>query len=177
LRIQIDTQAEGSEKTGYTVQADDGLLSGLGGHMTFVRELLEGKQAGLWTIKRQVTVYEALQEMADKNIGALPVVDDGELVGMFSERDYARKVILKGKSSQNTTVGELMSYPVFCVGPDETIETCMQLMSTQHIRHLPVCDHDQLMGMISIGDVLKSVITNQQVLIADLENFINGARS
>ncbi len=145
--------------------------------MTFVRELLQGKQAGLWTVKRQVSVFEALQTMADKNIGALPVVDDGELVGIFSERDYARKVILKGKSSQNTTVGELMSSPVVSVTPDETIETCMDLMTTHHVRHLPVCDNDELVGMISIGDVLKSVIANQQTLIADLENFISGARS
>ena len=145
--------------------------------MTFVRELLQRKPAGLWTVKRQATVFEALQEMADKNIGALLVVDDGELVGMFSERDYARKVILQGKSSQNTSVGELMSSPVFCVGLDDTIDACMQLMSTQHIRHLPVRDHGQLVGMVSIGDVVTSVIANQQVLIADLENFISGGRS
>jgi CBS domain-containing protein len=145
--------------------------------MTFVRELLQGKQAGLWTIERGCTVYEALQMMADKNIGALPVVDEGELVGMFSERDYARKVILKGKSSQNTTVGELMSFPVICIGPDDTVDKCMQLMTDEHIRHLPVCDTDKLSAMISIGDVLKSIIANQQALISDLENFINGARS
>jgi CBS domain-containing protein len=145
--------------------------------MTFVRELLGCKPVELWTIPRQSTVYEALQVMAEKNIGALPVLDDGDLVGMFTERDYARKVILQGKASKNTTVGELMSSPVYCIGPDEPIETCMQLMTDRRIRHLPVCDNDRLVGMISIGDILKSVIANQQVMINDLENFITGAPS
>jgi CBS domain-containing protein len=115
--------------------------------------------------------------MADKNVGALPVVEAGQLVGMFSERDYARKVILKDKSSRATAVGELMSHPVICVGSDDTLETCMQLMTTARIRHLPVCDGQRMIGMVSIGDVLKTVITDQQVLIKDLENYIVGARS
>jgi CBS domain-containing protein len=145
--------------------------------MTFVRELLQSKPAQVWTIRRTATVFEALELMAEKNIGALPVMDDGDLVGMFSERDYARKVILMGKSSRNTTVGELMSSPVYCVGPDETLETCMELMTRQRIRHLPVCGDGELSGLISIGDLLKVVIANQQALINDLENFIVGARS
>jgi len=115
--------------------------------------------------------------MAEKNVGALPVVQDGELIGMFSERDYARKLILKGKTSQATAVEELMSHPVFCVGLDDTIETCMELMTTQRIRHLPVCGDGGLIGMVSIGDVLKAVIASQQVMIQDLENYIVGARS
>ncbi len=145
--------------------------------MLRVHDLLHNKVADVWTIEPQATVYRALEVMANKDIGALPVVEDGRLVGMFSERDYARKVILQGKSSRNTTVGELMSSPVFCVGPDETIDTCMQLMTTQRVRHLPVCDNDNLVGMISIGDVLKSTIANQQATINDLQNFISGARS
>jgi CBS domain-containing protein len=125
-------------------------------------------------------VYKALELMAEKNIGALPVVDaesGGTLIGMFSERDYARKVILKGKSSQATTVSELMSSPVTTVGPDDTIETCMELMTTRHIRHLPVIDHGQMIGLVSIGDVLNALVREQRVLIQDLENYIVGARS
>jgi len=125
-------------------------------------------------------VYKALELMAEKNIGALPVVDaesGGKLLGMFSERDYARKVILKGKSSQATTVSELMSSPVTTVGLDDTIETCMELMTTRHIRHLPVIDHGQMIGLVSIGDVLDALVREQRVLIQDLENYIVGARS
>jgi CBS domain-containing protein len=147
--------------------------------MTFVRELMQGKPAEIWSIGPRDTVYKALQLMAEKNVGALPVIDpaSGNLIGMFSERDYARKLILKGKSSQATAVEELMSSPVFCVHPDDTLETCMELITTKHIRHLPVCGGDKMIGMISIGDVLKAVIAKQQVLIKDLENYIVGGRS
>jgi CBS domain-containing protein len=139
--------------------------------MTFVREFLHGKSAGIWSIGPRDTVYKALQLMAEKNVGALPVIDpeSGDMVGMFSERDYARKLILKGKSSQATAVEELMSSPVFCISPDDTLETCME--------HLPVCDEGGLSGMVSIGDVLKAVIAQQKTLIKDLENYIAGARS
>ena len=148
--------------------------------MTFVRQLLQGKPAEVWTIGPRDMVYKALELMAEKNVGALPVVDagaGGDLVGIFSERDYARKLILKGKSSQATAVGELMSHPVICVSPDDTLEICMELMTTQRVRHLPVCDRDRLAGMVSIGDVLKAVIANQQVLIKDLEKYIIGDRA
>ncbi len=145
--------------------------------MTFVRDLLRGKPAEVWTVGSQDTVYKALQVMADKNVGALPVVDAGKLVGMFSERDYARKVILKDKSSRATAVGELMSSPVFCVVPDDTLERCVELMTTRHIRHLPVCGDQGMVGMVSIGDVLKATIATRDVLIKDLENFIAGDRS
>jgi CBS domain-containing protein len=147
--------------------------------MTFVREFLHGKSAGIWSIGPRDTVYKALQLMAEKNVGALPVIDpeSGDMVGMFSERDYARKLILKGKSSQATAVEELMSSPVFCISPDDTLETCMELITTKHIRHLPVCDEGGLSGMVSIGDVLKAVIAQQKTLIKDLENYIAGARS
>ena len=148
--------------------------------MTFVREILHDKPAGIWSIAPQNTVYKALEQMAAKNIGALPVVDNGKVVGMFSERDYARKVILKDRSSRATAVGELMSHPVICVGLDDTLETCMALMTEHHIRHLPVimpaCSGD-LVGMVSIGDVLKAMIDQQRVLIKDLENYIVGNRS
>ena len=145
--------------------------------MTFVRELMRGKPAEVWTVSPQNTVYEALELLAEKNIGAVPVMEEGRLVGMFSERDYARKVILKGRASQKTLVEELMSHPVFRVGPDESLETCMALMTNQHIRHLPVIESGRLTGLISIGDVLKAMIASQQILIQDLENYITGDRS
>ena len=148
--------------------------------MTYVRQLLQGKPVEVWHVGPRDMAYKALELMAEKNIGALPVVDaesGSELLGMFSERDYARKVILKGKSSHATTVSELMSSPVTTVGPDDTIETCMELMTTRHIRHLPVIDHGQMIGLVSIGDVLNALVRAQQVLIKDLENYIVGARS
>ena len=145
--------------------------------MTFVQELLRGKPAEVWTISPGETVYRALELLAEKNIGALPVVEDGQLVGMLSERDYARKVILKNRSSRATTVGELMTSPVTYVSPTATLDTCMALMTQRHVRHLPVMDEGQLVGMISIGDVLKATIANQEVLINDLQNYIVGARA
>lgn len=148
--------------------------------MCFVRQVLQGKPTEVWTIGPRDMAYKALELMAEKNIGALPVVDaeNGDrLIGMFSERDYARKVILKGKSSQVTPVAELMSQPVTGVSPDDTIETCMELMTARHIRHLPVLEDGRLVGLVSIGDVLKATISEQKVLIRDLENYIVGARS
>jgi len=143
--------------------------------MLTVRQLLGGKSGEVWTISPKASVYEALQLMADKNVGALPVVETGELVGIFSERDYARKVILKGKSSRETAVGELMSHPVFCVGPEQTIEGCMALMTEKRVRHLPVLEDNALAGIVSIGDVLKAIISQQKVHIEDLEHYITGA--
>jgi len=146
--------------------------------MTFVRELLSGKSPEVWSVGSRDMVYRALQLMAERNVGALPVVDsNGNVVGVFSERDYARKVILQGKSSQATAVDELMSHPVYCVTPSDTIETCMELMTDKHIRHLVVCEEDKMVGIVSIGDILKAIIDAQNMHIKDLENFIVGARS
>jgi CBS domain-containing protein len=146
--------------------------------MRYVRDVLREKPPEVWTIGPRDIAFKALELMAEKNVGALPVVDhDGRLVGMFSERDYARKVILKGKSSHATTVGELMTSPVTVVSPGDKVETCMQLMTARHIRHLPVLDGERLVGLISIGDVLKATIAERDVTIRDLENFIVGARS
>ncbi len=144
--------------------------------MTFVRQLLQGKPTEVWTVAPGATVYKALELLAEKNIGALPVVENGELVGMFSERDYARKVILQEKSSRLLCVGDIMSHPVYCIGPDETIERCMEVMTERRIRHLPVCEGEGMIGIISIGDVLKAVIAAQKAQIRDLEHFINGDR-
>jgi CBS domain-containing protein len=143
--------------------------------MMLVRDILRGKPGQVWRIGPHSTVYEALQMMADRDIGALPVLEGGQLVGMFSERDYARSVVLQGRSSQTTTVGDLMSHPVYWVSPPETIETCMITMTNRHIRHLPVLEDGRLIGLVSIGDILKAMITDQRTLIDDLEHYITSA--
>jgi CBS domain-containing protein len=145
-----------------------------GEKMITVRKIMMSKGADVWSISPHATAYEALQLMAEKDIGALPVIDGGHLVGVFSERDYARKVILKGKSSKETTVGELMTKPVFYITPERTIEDCMALMTAIRGRHLPVLENGRLTGVISIGDVVNTIITEQRVTIRDLEKYITG---
>ena len=142
--------------------------------MDNVRQLLRTKGSSVWTVSPDSTVYQALELMAEKDIGALVVTKDGEVIGMFSERDYARKIILKGKSSMNTTVGELMSKQVFYVTPENTIEECMGIMTQKHIRHLPVIKEKELIGLISIGDVVNQVIKHQKFKIRELEKYITG---
>jgi CBS domain-containing protein len=144
--------------------------------MVLAKDLLQNKGYDCWTISPDASVYECLQLMADKDIGALPVLKDGEIVGMFSERDYARKVALKGKTSHETTVGELMSAPVYSIGPTETLDACLVLMTNRRIRHLPVIEQGRLIGLVSIGDVVKAVIADQRLAIKDLETYITGAR-
>ncbi len=144
--------------------------------MISVRHILQSKPSEVWTIEPDATVYQALELLAGKDIGALPVVKDGKLIGMFSERDYARKVILMGKSSQTTTVKELMSHPVFSVSPNDSIEACMKLMTEKRVRHLPVLQADQLVGLVSIGDLMKAIIDDQQSFITSLESYITGVR-
>ena len=142
--------------------------------MYTVRQLLQAKGNKVWTIPPDLTVYQALQSMAEKNVGALLVVQDRKVVGMFSERDYARKVILQGKSSKTTTVGELMTREVLYVGPDDTIENCMALMTAKRTRHLPVLDEGELVGIVSIGDVVKEIISDREFTIRELERYITG---
>ncbi len=144
--------------------------------MISVRHVLQSKSSDVWTIGPDATVSEALEVLADKDIGALPVVSDGKVAGMFSERDYARKVILMGKSSQTTMVGELMSHPVFSVKPEDSIEACMKLMTDKHVRHLPVLQEGALVGLVSIGDLMKAIIDDQQSFITSLEGYITGVR-
>lgn len=144
--------------------------------MKTIRRLLEGKGRDIWSARPDTSVYEALELMAEHNIGALLVLDGDNLVGIFSERDYARKVVLKGKASRGTVVEEIMSRKVSCVRTDQTIEECMALMTDKHIRHLPVLEDEKLVGVISIGDVVKVVISEQEFLIGQLENYITGIR-
>jgi len=142
--------------------------------MPNVQQLLNAKPTAIWTISSTASVYEALELMAQKEIGALPVVDNGQIVGIFSERDYARKVILKGRASKTTTVGELMASKIFFVRSDATVEQCMALMTEKHVRHLPVLNDHKLIGIISIGDLVKAIITDQAITIQSLQDYITG---
>jgi CBS domain-containing protein len=145
--------------------------------MKTVKELLRVKGYQVWSIGPDATVYEALTLMAEKDVGALLVLDNaGQLVGILSERDYARKIVLKGKTSRETPVREIMTEKVVWVRPDQTIEECMALMTNKHIRHLPVMEEGRLLGVISIGDVVKDIISEQEFVIAQLENYITGKR-
>jgi CBS domain-containing protein len=142
--------------------------------MITVAQILQEKDGNIWTIDPQATVFEALELMANKGIGALIVVDGGAVVGIFSERDYARKVILQGRSSKDTPVNKIMTEHVFTVDPDTTVDVCMGLMTDRRIRHLPVMKGDRLIGVISIGDVVKAIISEQSYLIEHLERYIVG---
>ncbi len=142
--------------------------------MKTVREILQGKGNDIWSIPSSSTVYEALQLMAGKEIGALLVIDDGNLVGILSERDYARKVVLHGKFSRDTKVSEIMSKKVMYVNTSLSTEECMALMINKRIRHLPVMDDDKLVGLISIGDVVKGVIDEHEFTIDQLVHYIKG---
>ncbi len=144
--------------------------------MKKIRQLLQEKGTDVWVVASDISIFEALQLMAEKNIGALLVVDADKLIGILSERDYARKVALEGKSSRKTLVEEIMTQTVASVGPDQTIQECMELMTEKHIRHLPVLENEKLVGMISIGDIVKAVISEQQFVIEQLESYIAGSR-
>jgi CBS domain-containing protein len=142
--------------------------------MKTVGQLLQTKGGQVWTIAPEAMVYDALTLMAEKGVGALVVVEAGQVVGILSERDYARKVSLQGKSDRTTPVKEIMTARVVFVRSEQTIEDCMALMTDKRIRHLPVLAGDQLIGVISIGDVVKEVISQQEFIIAQLENYITG---
>jgi CBS domain-containing protein len=144
--------------------------------MTTVRKLLGAKGHSVYTIGPDATVYEALQEMAARDIGALGVTENGEVVGLVSERDYARKLVLMGKISRETPVRDIMSDQVVCVGSQQTVDGCMTLMSQKRVRHLPVLENGQLAGIISIGDVVMAIIEGQQSTIEELEHYITGRR-
>ena len=141
--------------------------------MKTLKQLLAGKTQSLAAVSPKDTVFHALQVMADNKVGAVLVLDGEQLVGIFSERDYARKVVLLGRSSADTRVGQIMSSPVRTVASDATVQYCMELMTEHRIRHLPVVDSGQLVGMISIGDCVRAVIEDQAETIRHLERFIS----
>ena len=142
--------------------------------MLRVRQLLAAKGHDVWSIDAEEPVLEAIQIMADRHVGALPVLRGGELAGIISERDYARKVILLGRSSAETPVWQIMSSPAITVTPEETVQRCMEVMTERRIRHLPVVDSGRMVGMISIGDCVRAVIEDQKDTIQQLERFISG---
>jgi CBS domain-containing protein len=142
--------------------------------MRTVRQLLDGKPSGVHTVDTEDPVRTAIQLMADHFVGALPVLSGGRLVGIVSERDYARKVVLLGRNSTETTVATIMSSPVIQVGPQNSVNDCMKLMTDKRIRHLPVVENGELIGVISIGDCVKAVIDEQRHEIEDLRRYIAG---
>lgn len=142
--------------------------------MKTVNQILANKPTQLFSVNPSVTVFEALEVMMNKNISALVIMDGDALKGIFTERDYARKIVLKGKSSKDTLVSEIMTAELITVSPTDTIEYCMNIMTERHIRHLPVVENNTVIGMVSIGDVVKSIIEVQRSTIEQLESYING---
>jgi CBS domain-containing protein len=144
--------------------------------MKTVKDILRIKGNEIWTTTPDATVYEALQTMAEKNVGALVVLDADTVVGIMSERDYARKVILHGRSSREIRVREIMTSEVYFVRPEQDIQECMAQMTDKRVRHLPALENDRLVGIISIGDVVKALIAEHESTIKHLEDYITGGR-
>ena len=142
--------------------------------MKFVADLLNTKGRDVWSVAPVTTVYEALEVMAEKNVGALVVVDDDKLVGIFSERDYARRLALQGKRSRETPVSEIMTRVIATVTRSHSVKDCMEVMTNQHVRHLPVLEDEKLVGVVSIGDIVFSIMSDQDTMIHQLENYIQG---
>ncbi len=141
--------------------------------MTTVKQILDSKGYDFFSVSPDATVFEALQIMADKNVGALMVMDkEGKLIGMFSERDYARKIVLHGVSSKEAKLEDYMSTDLYTVKPDTSVLGVMAVMTERHIRHIPVLDHNKIIGIISIGDVVNTIIQEQKATIKDLEKYI-----
>jgi CBS domain-containing protein len=138
-------------------------------------DILDAKGRNVWTVSPQSSAFEALEMLADKDVGALVVVDQGKVAGMFSERDYARKIALKGKSSKETTVADIMTRPVTYVLPWTSLSECMSLMTSKHVRHLPVMEGEKLVGIVTIGDVVKAIISEQEAVIQELKGYVDEA--
>jgi CBS domain-containing protein len=142
--------------------------------MQTVRDILKAKGTNVWRVEPDATVFDALQRMAEKEVGALLVMQGTQIVGLISERDYARKIILHGRASPTTLVKEIMTSPVVYIHLDQPIEECMSLMTEKRIRHLPVLEGGKLVGIISIGDIVKSIIADQQFIIEQLVRYVSG---
>ena len=142
--------------------------------MTTVCHILEDKGRQVWSVRPDDKVYDAIKMMADRDVGSLVVLDGSKIVGIVTERDYARNVFLRGRASPQTRVDDIMERNVVCVGPDQSIEECMALMTMKRLRHLPVIERDELVGIVSIGDVVKSIISDREFVIEQLEHYIRG---
>ncbi len=142
-----------------------------------VSALIGQKGSDVWSIAPDTIVFDAIQMMSEKNVGALPVTRGHEVVGMFSERDYTRKIVLKGRSSKETSVGDVMSSPPMTVTPNDSIDRCMRLMTQNRVRHLPVVQEGRLMGIVSIGDLVNWIISTQGAAIEQLEQYIHGGHA
>jgi len=142
--------------------------------MQYVHDVLREKGQIVWIAPPDMSVWDALGMMADKNIGALVVLDDERLIGIFSERDYARRLALKGLRSRETPVRQIMTEVIATVSPAHSVQDCMEIMTNERVRHLPVVEDEQLIGLVSIGDVVKSIISHQEHMIQQLENYITG---
>ncbi len=140
-----------------------------------ISSILKRKGREIWSVTPDQTVYEAIEKMADKAVGALLVISDGKLIGIISERDYARKVILKGRSSRSTFVKEIMTSSVISVTSAQAVDECMDIMTKNRIRHLPIVENEKVLGVISIGDLVKWVISQQEETIEHLQNYISSA--
>lgn len=138
-------------------------------------DVLDAKGHNVWSVSPESSAYEALELMAEKDVGALVVIDQDKVIGMFSERDYARKLALKSKSSKETTVADVMTKPVCYVLPWISLSECMTLMTNKHVRHLPVIDNDKLVGIVTIGDVVKAIISEQESVIHELKSYVDEA--
>ncbi len=141
--------------------------------MRLVRDILQSKGHDVWSIRPEAFVFDAVKMMSERSVGALLVMEGEKMVGIITERDYARKVILAGKSSKQTQVKDIMTQRVLWVAPERTIEECMALMTDKKVRHLPVVENTRVVGIVSIGDLVKAIITEQQVIIDQLQNYIN----
>jgi CBS domain-containing protein len=141
--------------------------------MRLVCEILQSKGHDVWFVRPEAFVFDAVKMMSERSVGALLVMEGEKMVGIITERDYARKVVLAGKSSKQTQVKDIMTQRVLWVAPERTIEECMALMTDKRVRHLPVVENTQVVGMVSIGDLVKAIIAEQQIIIDQLQNYIN----
>lgn len=142
--------------------------------MRNIKHVLDQKGREVHSIDPDATVFAALKKMADKNVGAIVVIEDGKLAGIFTERDYAREIVLKGRTSPSTRVRDVMSRKLECARLEQTVDECMAIMTAKAVRHLPVIEDDELIGLVSIGDMVKSVIGDQKFIIQQLEHYIHG---